>query len=185
MLITINLLPPEQRNKKTEIKKGEKIFTLSFTILACTVALSILLFTYNTTIKQQLNTINSQISSENSRLNDYKGLRTSLNNMSNTLIYIDTIEKKSINLESFLTQFSSIIPEKAQVTSLEISALPSPTIDISGKAESRTEVIKLFEKMKTSPFFSEPEIKSLDKSVDKDVASFQFSISAKILLEKL
>lgn len=185
MLITINLLPASQKHRKFEKKTNGIIFTICFIIFSVLVASSILLYTYDNIQKNEQSTFKSQLSNEQENLNQYKDTSQSIAQISNTLKYIDILAQKSINWEKFLTQFNSLIPEKTQITSLKVSTVPSSIIDISGQAESRRDVIKLYEKMKTTKFFQDPEIKSLDKSSVEKSTGFQFSISAKILLEKL
>lgn len=185
MLITINLLPSEHKINRIQKKFNQRLKTVGFIITAFVIAISALLYTYTASQQLQLDSLKTNILSQQTQLNKYKSTRADISNISNALVYIDTIDKKSINWEIFLNKFSSIVPEKSQITILKISTVPIPIIDITGHAESRREAIKLYEKMKTTSYFTNTELKTLAKSGNSGQTSFSFTISAKINLEKL
>ena len=185
MLITINLLPSEHKIHRVQKKLNKRIATIGFFVVAIFFGLALLLYTYTATQQLQLNSLKNDLHSQERKLNKYKTTRSSISNIADTLVYIDTLDQKSIDWEDFLNKFSSIVPEKAQVTNLRISTIPSPIIDVTGNAESRREAIKLYEKMKTTSYFTDTQLRSLNKSDNTGQATFDFTISAKINLEKL
>lgn len=186
MNITINLLPDEIKTKKAQKKVNRVAILVSFVAICAVVGLTILLYTYHFTQKLNLDSTSAELEAKQKELKKYEGVSTSINQIAATLDYINTLDQKSLNWENFIKKFNNIVPAKTQISSFKISTLPDTIIDITGKAESRREAIKFYEKMKATDFFTDVTLKTLDKAADDNgQSSFSFSISAKILQETL
>lgn len=195
MLITINLLPPTKKNERQVKRLNSKVLTICIIILAAIFGGSFLLYSYATAINLEIKSADQQLASETARTKKYKDTEKYLKEISNTVTYIDTINSDSLNWNEYIQKFSAIIPDKVRLTSISATTLPEKTLEISGQADSRREVILFLEKMKTTVFLKEPQLKSLAKSGEGASTSsatstapvtasgFTFSMSAKIVSE--
>ncbi len=184
MLITINLLPTTKKNEHQTKKVNSKIFTLCFAIVCIIAGASFLLYTYSAALKLQANSTDADLDAQTKKTKTYAKTEESLKKITNTITYIDTLDKASLNYDEFLQKFSNIIPEKVQISSINITTLPDKNLDITGKAATRRDAILFLEKMKTTPFLKDPTLKTLDKAGETNSSSFTVSYSAKIITEK-
>lgn len=184
MLITINLLPTVKKNERQTKRFNSKIFTICLMVITITAGLSFLLYSYWAAINLEARSINDELNQATAKTKTYSQTEQSLKEISNTIIFIDGLEKDGQNFDEFIQKFSNIIPEKIQLSSINITTLPDKTIEVSGKAESRREAILFLEKMKNTPFLKDPLLKSLDKEDGMDSTSFSIGLSAKIITEK-
>ncbi len=183
MIVTINLLPPELKLKRTQGKQNAHIFSLCFIAIAIVIAICIVLFSYMTTVKYNLQTIKDGITSKKTQISKFQDLEKNVEQIKLAIDYVKTLNSQSVDWNNFFTQFGTIVPQNVQITSFQAATGTTSTLEIAGQASSRREALKFYEKLKISPLFSKVTLLSLTKSSTDKKTQFTFTLNADIRKE--
>ena len=183
MIVTINLLPPELKLKRIQSKQNAHIFSLCFIAISIVILICLALFSYMTTLKYNLQSVKDSIASAKTQIARYQDLEKDVDQIAQAIDYTRTLDAQSFDWNNFFSQFSSLVPQNVQVTSFQVAAGSSSTLDLAGQSSSRREALKLYEKLKISPLFSKVTLLSLAKSETDKKTQIIFTINAEVRKE--
>lgn len=175
--MVINLLPPKIKQEKKTKKMVNMIvlfLTVVFLILVILVG-GVLAANFYT--KNDLKKTEAKIADQNSLILRYKDIEDNINNINLKLAKISAASTQKILWSNVLIEISNDTPSMVQIKSVTLNQTGNK-IDLSGYAETRSDIAKFKEKLENSKFFKNVTFSS---SVhDQEQANFSFNISCEL-----
>ena len=179
-MIRINLLPFRAARQKENIRRQVSIFMLS---LAC---LLIILFYYNWSLGNKIDTVNARIKQTQSDLSKYDkinkeiaAIKKKLRNLKKKMAVMATLESNRFEPTRLLdTMTQAIVPKRMWFTNLQSKA---DQVRIAGIALDNKTVADFMVRLEKTGLFSDVDLNTLkQKKVDKsNFKSFQISCKKK------
>lgn len=181
MLVAINLLPSKDKLRQRQIKLNARILTLCFLALAAFIASAIILFSYLANLKLEINSINQEIKTTQTRLAEYQETEKKAQTINDRINNVKTLGSKGIDWNQFIDYFNALVPQGVQITTIKASSASPSKLEVGGNASSRREALKFFEKLKADPGFTNTTLLTLTASTNPESSqAVQLSISADI-----
>jgi len=175
-MLTINLLPPEMKNRfqsERFLQSVNKIF-YPFVIIICILifATGYGIYYFRSSNKQ----LDVQISQKNANLTQYSETKKNLEIINSNLSVIKQLEVYQVNWPQIFDELAKSLPDRLQLTTLNIDIIANGNIDISGNCDSIDTVLNFQKKLEASAFFANVVFVSSDKSE----TGVNFKITAKL-----
>lgn len=180
-MLSLNLLTPERKKifywttlTKKAIFWGVKMLSILFIFSFC-------FLVFNLYLDYQINILDQNIASfENTKkVKEMRQIEESSKKINKILDNIDNINENQIYWHDALVKFVDIIPDKAQIFSLEIGQEGKFTI--SGMAKTRQDLLFFEAKLKNSEEFKNVRLPLEDLIKKEDV---DFQLAGEFLLNK-
>ena len=178
-MLTINLLPPELKNRFQSERFLQSINKIFYPFI---ILIFILIFVSGYGIyyfKLKNKQIDAQISQKNTDLNQYSETKKNLDLINSNLSVIKQLDIYQVNWPQIFDELAKSLPDRLQLTVLNIDIINTGNVDISGNCDSIDTILNFQKKLETSALFTNVVFISSDKS-EKGV---NFKLSAK--LEKI
>lgn len=182
-MLTINLLPPQQRLAEEEKESTRKI-VFSFIILFFILAASwIMLFSVNQIIKQGADLQKTEIESYDRYFaqENNKKIEQDVENINKALSRISTIEKNKTVWSDTLIELSKIAPRDIRFSNIKLDK-QEKTITILGLAKTREEFLQFQNDIEKSEYF-EKVVSPASNIISPENINFQIeaTLTAKAL----
>ena len=175
-MIRINLLPFRAARKKENIRRQVSVFLLSLAFLL------IILFYYNWTLGNQVDSLNANIKQTEAELNKYEKInkeiaeiKKKLSNLKQKMAVMETLEANRFEPTRLLDMMTQVVvPKRMWFTRMESK---DSSVKISGIALDNKTVADFMVRLEKSELFSEVDLNTLKRqTVDKsNLKSFQIS----------
>jgi len=178
-MLTINLLPPELKNRFQSERFLQSINKIFYPFI---ILIFILIFVSGYGIyyfKSKNKQIDAQISQKNTDLNQYSETKKNLDLINSNLSVIKQLDIYQVNWPQIFDELAKSLPDRLQLTVLNIDIINTGNVDISGNCDSIDTILNFQKKLEASALFTNVVFISSDKS-EKGV---NFKLSAK--LEKI
>jgi len=175
-MLTINLLPPQIKDRLQSerfLSSINKIF-YSFIII-----IFILLFAAGYGIyylRSSNNQLDSQIQQKTSDLNKYIDAKKNLELINANLAVIKQLEVYQVNWPQIFDELAKSLPNKLQLTNLNIDIVNNANVEISGTCDSIDTALNFQKKLEDSPNYKNVVFISSDKTEN----GINFKLSAKL-----
>lgn len=171
-MITLNLLPPTQKEK---IKKMaicsicENVIAGIFIFLSL---ITIALLIANNTLQSTFARFTIAISSPDK---EEQQLNRKIKNLNSNLKIISDAQAGFTKWSKFLIDLNPLVPKDIQITNLEINTAEENILKIIGKAKKRTDLLAFHENLENHPSFTKIE-SPLSNILQKENIDFNFNI---------
>jgi len=175
--MTINLLPPElKQEKKTKKITGMIVLFLTGVLLILLIVIGGIvtssLFTKRDTAK-----IEEKIADQNRLLLRYKETEDNTKSVNDKLAKIDSATGTRILWSNILVELSKNTPSNVQIKTLTLNQ-EGNKINMSGYAETRSDIAKFKEKLESSKYFQNVTFSSSVRNEEQ--ANFSYNISCEL-----
>lgn len=149
---TINLIPNYLKKEQAVNQISGLIFVSLFTLLVMGIIIFGALFATNYFTENQLTETKISLSEQELRNQSLKPISDDVKLINGKLKKIASIKDSKVDWNIFLTQINSSVPEKVQISTLQADR-KTKKIAITGKAETRRDIVKLQKKLETLEYF--------------------------------
>jgi Tfp pilus assembly protein PilN len=189
-MININLLP-KQHKEQIKNQRFNLYLTSIITLILFLIGLSILgLFFLKIALANRTKNLDRQIQEKQQELTKYDQEKNLIDNFNQTITITKELLGQETNWSDILNDLEAAVPDKLRLTSFgsgttqnnnqTSSTKTAGQISIVGVAADQRAIVKLIEKLKTSKYFTNPELTSTERataSAEKTTAVYTFEIS--------
>jgi len=160
-MISINLVPPEIKDKIKEAKKTASIFGVALVIVIFLAVASALVRAANyMVLEPALTSVNNQVATSQNELKEFLSLQNQAATINDRMSIASKIEEKKARWSQITQDLINSVPQNIQFVSLTANAEKSPNFVLQGKTNSEREVIAFKDKLEKATFFKNVAFKS-------------------------
>lgn len=149
---TINLIPNYLKKEQATDQISGLVFVSLFVLLVMGILIFTALYASNYFVETQLKDTNISLSEQELKNQSLKPISDDIKMINSKLKKISAIKETKVDWNTFLSQINASVPEKVQISSLQADR-KTKKVTITGKAESRREIVKLQKKLETLDYF--------------------------------
>lgn len=173
-MATINLIPPKIKRAQ-QAKRVTKLASSSlFSILIMILIVYGAIYLADTFIKSDLNAVNSDIAEAEFKLKSFKDIEDRIASVNSKITRLNTLKKQSIQWTDVFAKYNESVPEKVQISSMQIDS-GTKKFTLGGTAPSRREIVRLQTKLEGSDYFANVTFGS--SVFDEKLGTFSFSLT--------
>lgn len=151
---SINLIPPKIK-KRQQLKQISLIISVSFfTLFVMTAIIYGAVFAANFYTNEELLTAENQLAENELKIKILEPLENDVNLINSRLNRISALKKENIVWSEFFEIFENSTPKDLYIDSLSVDN-KAKTINMSGYAETRRDIVKLETKLNSLEFLSD------------------------------
>ena len=171
---TINLIPPRIK-KELQLKQILNVIMVSLVaFLAMTVISYGAFLATNYFLSDELSEVSAQLSEQEVKIKNLESLEVDVGTINSKLEKISTLRSESIVWSEFLDIFVASVPEKVQIESMQIDN-KAKTVSISGRAQTRRDIVKLEATLNTIEQLSEISFSASVYNAEDDLYTFSMT----------
>lgn len=173
-MATINLIPPRIKKNQQTKRVVSLISTSLFAVLVMLLIVYGAIWATDNFMRNELAISNQSVADAEFKLKSYKDIEDRITSINSKLARLNTLKTQSTDWTDVLQKFDAAVPEKIQITSLQIDST-STKFTLSGIAPSRREIVMLQTKLEDSDYFSNVAFGS--SVLDSTANTFTFSLT--------
>jgi Tfp pilus assembly protein PilN len=192
-MININLLP-KQHKEQIKTRRFNLYLTSLTTIVLFLIGLVIVgLFFLKISLNNQTKNLDRQIQEKNQELAKYNEEKNLIDNFNQTLTIAKELISKETNWSAILNDLETAVPDQLRLSAFgsggaqagnQNTAATTGQISISGVAANQRTIVKFIEKLKTSKYFTNPELISTKSTQanpeEKSASAYSFEMSVNL-----
>jgi len=169
-MININLLPPELKLKRIEVKRNASLLSFCIVIVVIFAVIGIVAKALEQTVKTGLDTARNSIGTNTSELEENKNLQEIALLINDRWKTTEKINKNRVIWSQVLQDLANSVPVDVQFENLSVNIEKSPNFILQGNTTTEREIIKFKEKLENSAYFKNVNFKSssLGQSQEED-----------------
>jgi Tfp pilus assembly protein PilN len=171
---TINLIPPKIKKAQQAARVSRLVSSVLFSILIMFLIVLGAVYAVDSLVKEELSSSDQRVADAEFKLKSLKDVEDSINSVNAKLTRLDALKTQNIAWTDVLAKFSSAVPEKIQITSIQTDQ-PTKKFVLNGIAPSRREIVMLQTKLEDSDYFSGVTFGS--SVLDDKTNTFTFSLT--------
>lgn len=175
--MAINLLPPKFKKEKELARTTKTISAFLFAILLIVLILTGGILAALVSTKSDLNKTVEKIADLNTTLAKYKEIDDNIQNVNSKINKINGSNSKKIIWSNLITELAKCTPEKVEIKTLTLNQTNNK-IDMTGYAETRSDIAKFKEKMSSSKYFK--NVTFTTSTRDETKQNYSFSLSSEL-----
>lgn len=171
---TINLIPPRIK-RELQLKQILNIILVALlAFLVMTIISYGAFFATNYYLFDELSSTETALAEQEVKIKKLEPLEKKVILINSKLEQITSLKSSSMIWSEFLEAFESSVPENVQIDNLQIDN-KAKTVTLSGKAESRRDIVKLETKLNTMDLLAEMAFTSSTRNEEDNVYTFSMS----------
>lgn len=173
-MTTINLIPPKIKKQQQMKRFGGLISSSLFSVLVMLLIVFGALYITDQFVKEELVSTNQSVADTEFKLKTLKDTETRINSINSKLTRLDTLKKQNITWTDVMDKLGSAVPDKVQITSVQIDST-TKKFTLAGIAPSRREIVMLQTKLEDTDYFSNVTFGT--SVLDNKTNTFTFSLT--------
>jgi len=171
---TINLIPPRIKKQQAMKRLTGIVTTSMFAILIMSMIVLGAIYAIDSIVKLELVASEQNLADSELKIKSLTDIEGRITAVNGKLTRLDGLKKKSVAWTDVMSKFNAAVPEKVQVTSLQMDTTSSK-FTLNGVAPSRREIVMLQTKLENSDYFSAVTFGS--STLDAQNNTFTFSLT--------
>ncbi len=149
----INLIPPRIKKQQAMKRLTAIVSTAMLSIVVMSLIVLGAIYAVDSIVKSELAISEQNLADSELKIKSLTDIESRINAVNGKLTRLDGLKKKSITWTDVMSKFNAAVPEKVQITSMQMDTTSSK-FTLNGLAPSRREIVMLQTKLEDSDYFS-------------------------------
>lgn len=180
-MINVNLLPPEIKDEIAQSKKNRKVVLVLWKLLFIIIFYLVLIGGFYYWFSLNLKNTSEELTNKEKDIEKYGTLEQEAKNIADRLNTIKQIQADTFVWSGTIDEIMKVVPSGVSLKSIKIDSVSKNRNQITGDANSKTEVASLRDSLEKSDKFQYVDIEASttvkDPSNNKELENFTISFS--------
>lgn len=177
-MVKLNLLPPEQKEKKTKRKINFLLGLGTIFVFTLTGILIFILLVFQNNFNTKISKLDQDIADQKDQNAFFKKTSDEITKINKVVNALKNLDSKKIIWSENLKQIAMATPADLQITSISADfTKDEKPIEIDGLANSRYAIMRFKEKLEQSPAFSFVDFHSSNDQKDNNSSGIDFKLT--------